>query len=509
MAFAPDPDDGRGIDGETGLSWGSFQLWVDGRNLCSHFEQGERIDSVHWYLLPLIEWFAGNWNPLLHEERLPVKNEASSAWASLRRTMFPPAVVEMHDQQASAWERTWQAWWRRHALRAASDGGLFPDVVFRRSRDSVEISWGRTRSVGMPDEFDFAESGPGTVRLSPGDVAEPLHTILSGACEYLGTLAESQRFKTLGRSLRALIRNNQRQRRLMWLAGLGVDEKTVREGWRRAKRWLADIPGSEAALLHDAARSPLVLEGSCHATLMFGCVAPDIRRDDALRLAGTMVRIHSNADGSEALASSRRFLPVDELATPPWYQGYGLADEFHEDLGGAFVSSDEDEVDVDRILRELGIRVEELALSDETIRGVAIAGPEHSPCIGWNPDSLFNLHPWGRRFTLAHELCHLLFDWEAGRGLAIASGPWAPVGVERRANAFAAMLLMPTELVNEVVSGLECPLATRKGVASVATRFGTGFQATLWHLGNLGFVDEHVREHLLDSVGQTGGVGGS
>ena len=55
MAFAPDPDGGRYIDPETGLSWGSFQIWVEGRNLCSHLEEGERIDSAHWYLLPLLE----------------------------------------------------------------------------------------------------------------------------------------------------------------------------------------------------------------------------------------------------------------------------------------------------------------------------------------------------------------------------------------------------------------------------------------------------------------------
>ena len=499
IAFAPDPDDGRGIDSETGLSWGSFQLWVDGRNLCSHFEQGERIDSVHWYLLPLIEWFVGNWNPLLHEERLPVKNEAPTAWTSLRGTMFAPAIVEMHQSQAYRWERTWQGWWQRHALRAASDGGLFPDVVFRRCRDTVEISWGRARSVGMPDQFDFAESGPGAVRLAPSEVAEPLHAILSGALEYLCMLdGESERLTSLGRALRALSRNNQRQRRLMWLAGLGVDEKTMREGWRRVKRWLADLPEADAALMHDSARAPLVVDGSCHATLMFGCVAPDIRKDDAVRLAEAMVRLHSNGNVSKVLRCRRRFLPVDELDTPPWYQGYEMADEFHEEFEGLFTAGDE--VDIDRILQELEIGVEELSLSDETIRGVAIAGLEHAPCIGWNPNSVFNLQPWGRRFTLAHELCHLLFDWETGRALAIASGPWAPLGVERRANSFAAMLLMPTSLVQKVVSNLDYPLETYEGVAAVAKRLGTGFQATLWHLRNLGLIGDHVRDCLLEAV---------
>ena len=500
LAFAPDPDDGRGIDPDTGQSWGSFQVWVEGRNLCAHLEQGERIDSVHWYLLPLIEWFAINWNPLLHEERLPVRNDAYSAWASLRSTMFPPAVVEMHDGRAARWERTWQDWWYRHDLRAPSDGGLFPDVIFRRSRDHVELSWGRVRTAGMPDGFEFAESGQGVARLSPREVAVPLHEALTGACEYLRTLnAESDRFRALERRLRALARNDQRQRRLMWLAGLGVDEKTVREGWRRAKRWLSDLPGSEDALLRDSGRVPLVLEGSCHAALMFGCVAPDVRKSDALCLAETMVTLHTHTKVATELESKRQFLPVDELDAPPWYQGYAMAEEFHEDLGSDLASGDQ--VDVDSIVVGLGIRVEELSLTDETIRGVAIAGPEHAPCIAWNSNSVYNLHPWGRRFTLAHELCHLLHDWEAGRGLAIASGPWAPVGVEGRANSFAAMLLMPTLLVQRAVANLRVPVETHDGIYELAGRLGMGFQATLWHLRNLGFVDDHVRECLLEAMG--------
>ena len=90
MAFAPDPDGGRYIDPETGLSWGSFQIWVEGRNLCSHLEEGERIDSAHWYLLPLLEWFIRHWNPLLHEERLPIRTAGDTGWTSLYATRFPP-----------------------------------------------------------------------------------------------------------------------------------------------------------------------------------------------------------------------------------------------------------------------------------------------------------------------------------------------------------------------------------------------------------------------------------
>ena len=499
LAFADDPDQGRGIDFETGPSWGSYQIWVDGRNLCSHFEEGERLDSVHWYLLALLEWFAGNWNPLLHEERLPIRNDATSAWSALRRTMFPPSSVEVDHPRAYRWERNWQDWWSRHALRAASEGGLFPDVVFRRYRDAVEVSWGRAGTAGTPDGFDFAESGPGVVRLAPGEVAEPLHDVLSAACAYLKSLGTgSERLDVLERTLRALSRSNQRQRRLMWLAGLGVDDKSVRAGWKRAKSWLAGIPGSDVALLRDTARTPLVLNGSCHATLMFGCVSPDIAKDDAIGLADLVIGLHSN-DAADALGAIRRYQPIDESDLPTWSQGYGLAEELHDGFDWDFAG--DDEVDMDRMLASLGIRVEELTLSDREIRGVAIAGPEHAPCIAWNPNNDNNLSPWGRRFTLAHELCHLLHDWEAGRALAIASGPWAPVGVERRANSFAAMLLMPTRIVDEAVASLDDPVETMEGVAAVAQSLGMGFRATLWHLRNLAFIDDYDQERLLEAIG--------
>ena len=91
-----------------------------------------------------------------------------------------------------------------------------------------------------------------------------------------------------------------------------------------------------------------------------------------------------------------------------------------------------------------------------------MSSPKHKPCSLLNVD-----HPTydtysGRRFTLAHELCHLLYDRSYGWQLAIASGPWAPRDLERRANAFAK----------------------------------TSPTATIEHLGNLGFLDEADRQRI-------------
>ena len=220
LAFASDPDEERGIDPETGASWGSFQVWVRGQNLCAHREEDEGIDSVHWYLLPLLEWFAHNWDPLLHEERLPAKNAGDTAWESLHATRFPPWAIESNERKASDWESAWHGWWSRHALQAAREGGLFPDVVFRRWRDQVEVSWGSARIAGMPVHYQFTESERGGALLPPQSVAEPLHDVLSEAGKYLSLLRpDSKRVKVLNGKLRRLNAagndwNGARERRL-------------------------------------------------------------------------------------------------------------------------------------------------------------------------------------------------------------------------------------------------------------------------------------------------------
>ena len=74
-------------------------------------------------LLPVLEWFTRHWNPLLHEERLPVKTEGDTGWTSLHATRFPPQAIEDDEQRASEWESAWQDWWIRHALRPQEKAG--------------------------------------------------------------------------------------------------------------------------------------------------------------------------------------------------------------------------------------------------------------------------------------------------------------------------------------------------------------------------------------------------
>ena len=378
IAFMDDPDEGQGASTDASLSWGAFQIWVNGWNLCAHLEEDERVESAHWYLLPLLEWFVDQWNPLLH---------------------------------------------------------------------------------------------------------------LEGAAAYLSSIApESSRIAELKRAIPGLRMPQQDDSRVMWLAGLGVDEASIRQGWNRFKRQIAAFSEEERnVLLATSGDSPLLTEGSCHAALMFGTMAPTVQEQDVMVLAGSLLRLTSPDGDCEALARRCRAEPMGNSSNPPWQQGYALAEELHDDLDDCM---DGEPVDVEAILDRLGVDVTEASLSDASIRGVAIAGPHHRSGILWNRNNHFNADVRGLRFTLAHELCHLLFDRNAGQRLAVASGPWAPPSLEKRANAFAAMLLMPTETIHALAADMDEPMATAQDVSRVAERLQTGFSATLWHLQNLGFVDD-------------------
>lgn len=504
ITFAPDPCGGRAMTPDDALSWGGFQLWARGKNLCAHRELGERLESAHWHLLPLMEWLADNWDPLLHEERLPIGAGSGDAWGALRETRFPPAAIENDERKASSWYGAWQEWMFRHALQTAAEGGLFPDVVFRRYRDSVEISWGPARGAGMPDHFRFTESERGVERLPPGAVAGPLHEALSEAARYLQARApESGRIRKLNRKLAALKRaNGAREKRLAWLAGLGTSVRGVTAGWRRARTCLAEVNGRNGAApsLLPVSESPLVIDRSCHAALMFRSLAPRAEDCDIAALAGMMAEFRSPEGDARAMRDIRRPAPAaDETAAPE--DGYDLAEELHEHYDGKFHRGDC--VDIERMLAQLDVGVAELRLHDRAIRGVAIAGPRHRPAIGVNANHPANERACGRRFTLAHELCHLLFDrGEEGR-LAIASGPWAPRGMERRADAFAAMLLMPWPAVQRAVARSNIPIGTAEGVRGLAQRLRVGAPAALSHLTNMALIDDDARRRIEDGLWRT------
>lgn len=488
---------------ELAASWGALEIWVNGANLCAHVEEGEVLDAVHWYLLPLLEWLSSNWDPLLHEERLPVRNAGEDAVASLYRTRFPAAGLT--EERALSHEEGWYDWRERHAIHAAREGGLFPEVFVRRWEDQIEVSWSNQVPPGSPDGFSFLVPY-GRALLDPDEVAQALYGVMRAAVEQLQVWQPTSSRVGELRSAVADLNKPRKHRcsRLDWLFSLDTSGEEIPR-WQGVRSLFSHTTAKIRRAVLEPEGSGLVLRGSSHAVLLFGSVDPSIERSDARELARLLIELFDEVGDPPELLELVGEASTAGLEGLPWEQGYDLAEQMHPRLPNGNVSPSR----VEQVLPYLGIEVGELSLTDRRIRGVAVAGPQHHPTILVNGSHPRNQRYEGRRFTLAHELCHLIVDRRLGNRLAVASGPWAPVEVEQRANAFAVYFLMPPNEVQAVVATLSDPLVTPSGIRTVAQAFGTSPRATLEHLHNLGWLDEFERDMLRGTGLDDESFGGS
>ncbi len=128
-----------------------------------------------------------------------------------------------------------------------------------------------------------------------------------------------------------------------------------------------------------------------------------------------------------------------------------------------------------------------------------------------------------RRRSLAHEVCHVLFDPRDDGALFDSVGPRdldrAEHGRgdveerrEQRARAFAAELLVPKAALERRWRGPLTPSAAGHEVSAVAEEFGAPWDLTVYHALNHGFLDSATADLMLATrppVACSGVVGGS
>lgn len=111
--------------------------------------------------------------------------------------------------------------------------------------------------------------------------------------------------------------------------------------------------------------------------------------------------------------------------------------------------------------------------------GLTFGDALRTPTIVLNAEGK-NKNPLVRRFSLAHELCHMLLDWNRAEPLALLSGYLTESGLEteRRANAFAVRLLCPEQVLASVRN-----MAPREA-AQTLVAFGLPYAAIRLYLRN-------------------------
>ncbi|MQA36134.1 ImmA/IrrE family metallo-endopeptidase [Modestobacter roseus] len=490
MSLLDDGVDDSMVDPDERASWGALRIWMNGRNVCMHEEQGELLTGAHWYLLPLIEWLTENWDAIFHEERLPfptLTDRASRAALEADRRTFG-----LDDEPDWAAMTQVYEWRNRHSLRAGAEGGLLPDLWLRRSQDSLEVSVGLTRDPGTPSHFAYSIEGVAKVDLF--SASQSLFDILSAVTAKLSDLQpESERIRTLCDVIESLKDGPSRYlARFAWLSGAGPDQEGFRTLWQEVETSLAAVdPSDIAGAVGEPEPGQLVLAGA-RLALLFGSTSPTISSGDVMVL--TSLAAH----------------PSDTVATVPggWVEDEdnmnGLTPgEIGSDLGErAYEQFAKDRhvqdghVDIKSLLDAWSVSHRTLKLSDRLLRGVSVYDTFGHAVVVANENYSRGNHITVHRFTLAHELAHLLLDRQSGSTLAVSSGPWAPKSIEQRANAFAAALLMPRELLLDAAKRTDGDLANYRTAQSIAARLRVSIASLADRLYNLGAVSRDDADAL-------------
>jgi Zn-dependent peptidase ImmA (M78 family) len=159
-----------------------------------------------------------------------------------------------------------------------------------------------------------------------------------------------------------------------------------------------------------------------------------------------------------------------------WEAGRNLALQLRNLLD---LSDDEIVNSVQEVTRGLQIELVSANLSDPRMAGFSLADSSHGPVIVVNARGA-NSNPWVRRFTIAHELCHVLHDEHVHERLSVQLYE-SEAAHERRANAFAAHFLAPDAAVRRVLQELhqtthEAPQLERE-VRELMETLGINFKA--------------------------------
>lgn len=491
--LTPDPD--LGGSPEDRATWARLQIWVAGRHLTAgRSDDGSPVDAAEVPLAPVLRWLVQNWDPLFHEERLPRPSKTSSA-AAWRADGL--AGMPRDDSALDALMSDREQWWRRHALGSALPGFRVPDLHIRRSAQQVEVSWDDSEWRSVPRGVQLLEP-PGAARLPAEEIAVTWHAWANAVLDQLAGRAELASFVT---SIRAGLDEAKQpassMRRLELAAGQGL-----RDAAHRLRR-LAGVVGGRiedtlAVLLGlDPKAEPGLVTELTVPVLLYRSAAPHLSATDL----ESLIRLAKDLPGDPGSLA-----PFQHPCRPPTSpqrateDGYQRAMTFREQFGVPTDAALVDLWDLETILLpRLGIHVAELQLDDEQVEGVAVKAPGCQPAIGINRSGRFARTPVGRRMTLAHELGHLLLDVDESGKVGMVSNPWAPYVLERRANAFAAMLLLPEPALAARLTH-DSGQWTVRHLEHVMRSLGVGKSTLTWHLHNLDWITESERQAWVDAL---------
>lgn len=199
------------------------------------------------------------------------------------------------------------------------------------------------------------------------------------------------------------------------------------------------------------------------------------------------------------LSGIRRTEPVSEY-DEAWKQGYRLGAAARQGLGipvGPVAN-------LQTTLEDLGLHIATLSFSRADVDAASLMEDGAMPILLLNLDSPRVGPTLPRRATMAHELCHLLYDAGEHELETRLSGQESAHDdvVEQRARAFAPAFLAPPDAVRHWFrsGGGKHRRDPRQKVLALAKRWGLSWGGAVWHAKNCGLITPSTAGRLAADV---------
>jgi Zn-dependent peptidase ImmA (M78 family) len=382
-----------------------------GKSLTSWRARGDRTGSDHLPLDSLdrlCSWVVAQWPVVTYgSDCRPDRLRGYGVAASRAYEYAKLAHGPQNDDEILSW-------WSRHAIRAADPE--LPNVFLERQSDDLVVSWDAS-----PTPLRFYNGPYGEEALQIPIALPALRRLVIDRLRSM-SLQDTDRQQELA----AISSDAAAGYRALAHYKEGVDEGWLaRQGFSRKD--------AEDVAFSGTSRHPIV--GLLRSSRGSSICIDDYESILKMLKPSDLKSFHRLREVAKGLSS-----PID--IREPWESGYQLAKLVRERLG----KSPSEFVDIENEVGELEVEIQDIALPDTNILGVCVGTPAYVPLILLNRFCGDASGVSGRRVTLAHELCHLLFDRAGLRSLARFEGGAAADSdrlIEMRANAFAIELLVP------------------------------------------------------------------
>jgi len=379
-------------------------LWLGNDAIWKDTDSKEAV-PVELDLVDLLEFLASNWNWILYEQSYPIglyMDLPSEIDESLRQR-----VSALSEQELAEYEERVFEYKESHDLSRAFSGVYIPEVYFHRRGNTMII-----------------DAGLNNVHIDINEAKSFLTELGDFVCSRIDNLKDKRAILVI-LNWKNIKREEKSENKI--ISSLGFRETLVKELMADVDDWYEffevsnDLPETEILV---AAR---MLRPVDSAKIISRLIAK-IRELPANQLD----RLNKIHQGFSNLKKERFF------DRPPYEQAYEIAATFRTQFRII------DYFDVEKFLKEFGVVIQDEDFEAFDIDAISCWGRHHGPAILINTGAVrAGSVPGGRRSTLAHELCHLIFDRGSMLPVAEVLGGDAPYQIEQRAEAFAAEVLLP------------------------------------------------------------------